>query len=46
MIDQRICVAELAKVWGNDDSESAIKNCFVKVWFSVLLEIEEQDVFL
>ncbi|XP_054709194.1 tigger transposable element-derived protein 6-like [Uloborus diversus] len=45
VIDLRICVAELAKVWENDVLESTIRNCFAKAGFDILPEIEEQDVF-
>lgn len=45
VIDLRICVATLAKVWENDVSDSTIKNCFAKAGFDVIPEIEEQDLF-
>lgn len=45
VIDLRICVAELVKIWENDVSEPTIKNCFAKAGFSVLPKFGEQDVF-
>lgn len=41
VINLRLCISELVKVWQNDVVESTIRNCFLKAGFSEKLVVEE-----